>query len=172
MPFNSFKIKQIFGAILVAGFIALFSGVMGNIFFAEQELEENAYPIVVAEGGIASAPVVAQTADPIDDLMQLADAARGATIIRACAACHGFDEGGPNKIGPNLYGVYGNEKGVREGFKYSQALLDKGGIWDVASLNQFLWKPKRYIPGTSMNYIGLRKPEDRADVVKYLQTLE
>lgn len=172
MDFKNFDPKPFLGAVIVAVTITFFSGFMTDVFFDEQVLDEPAYPIVIAEGGVAGAVMQVATADPIEELLAAADAARGAQIIRSCVACHGFDDGGPNKIGPNLYGVFGNEKGIHPGFAYSDALMEKGGVWDVASLNAFLWKPKRYIPGTKMNYIGLRKAEDRADVVKYLQTLE
>ena len=164
--------NKVFAAILIAGIIAMFAGFVADLFVHDEQLDEDAYPIEVPDEPVSGAPLVAASADPIADLIANADMAYGEKLVKACAACHSFDQGGPNKIGPNLYGVYSNNKGAHSGFKYSDALIAKGGIWDVESLNSFLWKPKKYIEGTQMNYIGMKKAEDRAAVVKYLQSLE
>ena len=121
---------------------------------------------------MAGAPIVEAVADPIADLIAGADVAVGAKLSKACAACHSFDKGGPNKIGPNLWGVYDAQKGHHADFAYSDSMMEKGGNWDVESLNAFLWKPKKFIDKTKMNYAGMKKPEDRAAIVKYLQTLK
>lgn len=163
--------NKIFAAILVAGIVAMLSGFIAKKVVSSDELEEDAYPIevtdIVADAGSA-APV---GPEPIADLMALADATKGEKLSKACAACHSFDKGGPNKIGPNLWNIYDNKMAHLDDFAYSDAMENFGGKWGVEELNAFLWKPKSYMPGTKMNYIGLRKPEDRADMVKYLQTL-
>ena len=163
--------NKIFAAILVAGLVLMLSGFIANKMVHEEDLEEDAYPVEVADVPAGGGPVVEATAEPIADLIAAADVARGQTLTKACAACHSFDKGGPNKVGPHLWGVYGAAKGHVTGFSYSEGMNKKGGSWDVESLNAFLWKPKKYIDGTKMNYAGLKKPEDRAAVVKYLQTL-
>jgi len=164
--------NKIFAAILVAGLVLMLSGFISKKILPEEKLKEDAFPVEVTEIASGSAaPKVGAVAEPIADLIAAASVERGKQLSRACAACHSFDKGGPNKIGPNMWDTYNNKKGHIAGFAYSDALLAKGGVWDVENLNQFLWKPKKYIPGTKMNYAGMRKPEDRAAMVKYIQTL-
>lgn len=172
MASSDLEKNKIFAAILVAGIVAMLAGFVSKKLVPEEKLEEDAYPIEVADVASTGGEVVEAVADPIADLIASADIAMGEKLAKACAACHSFDKGGPNKIGPNLWGVYNASKGVHADFAYSQALLDKGGVWDVENLNTFLWKPKTYIAGTKMNYAGMRKPEDRAAMVKYLQSLK
>jgi len=171
MASSDLENNKIFAAILVAGIVAMLSGFIANKFVPDEELKEDAYPIEVAEAPVGGGPVIEAVAEPIADLIAGADVARGMKLSKACAACHSFDKGGPNKIGPNMWGVYNSAKAQKSGFAYSDALMAKGGQWDVENLNSFLWKPKKYAPGTKMNYAGMRKPEDRAAMVRYLQTL-
>jgi len=150
----------------------MLSGFFANKFIPEEKLEEDAFPIDAVEVASGGAPKVEAVAEPIAALIASADVARGQKLSKACAACHSFDKGGANKIGPNLWSIYNNKKGRVASFGYSDAMLAKGGKWDVESLNAFLWKPKKHIAGTKMNYAGMRKPEDRAAMVKYLKTLK
>jgi cytochrome c len=171
MASSDLENNKVFAAILVAGIVFMLAGFFANKIISEDELEEDAYPIEVAEVAAPGAPIVEAVAEPIADLLAAADVERGMQLAKACAACHSFDRNGPNKIGPAMWGVYNAPKGHIADFAYSDALLATGGTWTVDSLNQFLWKPKKYAPGTKMNYAGMRKPEDRAAMVKYLQTL-
>jgi cytochrome c len=172
MASSDLEKNKIFAAILVAGIIAMLSGFIAKKFVHEDVPEEDAYPIEVTEVVAGGEPAPEPVAEPIFDLLIEATAEQGMALARACAACHSFDQGGPNKIGPNLYGVYNNVMGTYPGFAYSDVMANDGRVWDVEALNAFLWKPKKYLPGTKMNYIGMRKAEDRAAMVKYLQSLE
>lgn len=143
-------------------------------FIAEQlvhphKLKKDAVEIdgAALAGGGASKP---KTPDPIMHLIATADIAKGEKLSKACVACHSFDNGGPNKVGPNLYKIVGAPKAGKSGFEYSGALSGMGGAWGYDELNKFLWKPKKYAPGTKMNYIGLKKPEDRAAMIAWLRT--
>ena len=80
-----------------------------------------------------------------------------------------FDSGGTNKVGPALWNIVNADKGAVDGFSYSNALLEHGGGWDYVALNLFLAKPKAYISGTKMNFAGLKKPQDRANMIAYLR---
>ena len=93
-------------------------------------------------------------------------------LAQKCAACHGFEKGGPNKVGPNLYGVVGQPKASHDGYSYSAALASFSDPkeWTYESLNKFLLKPTDYIPGTKMNFAGLRKVSDRADLIAYMRS--
>jgi cytochrome c len=105
-------------------------------------------------------------------LMATANAENGAKVFKQCATCHTVDKGGANKIGPNLFGIFGAKKGHIAGFAYSKGLTEKGGTWDVESLDAYLLAPSKYIPGSKMAFVGLKKAQDRADVIKYLQSLK
>lgn len=117
-----------------------------------------------------SGQVEAPPADPqpLSFYLARADAARGEAFFSRCAACHTIAPGGPASIGPNLYGAMGSGIASRPGFAYSPALRDKGGTWDWESANRFLQLPRAFAPGTRMTFAGVRDPQDRADVMLYL----
>ncbi|WP_370540479.1 cytochrome c family protein [Azospirillum sp. INR13] len=108
---------------------------------------------------------------PIAPLLAAASPENGQKVAKACAACHSFDKGGANKVGPNLYGIVGGAKGHIQGFSYSDALVKTGGSWSYDELNKFLYDPKGYAPGTKMTFAGLKKDDDRAAVIAYLRSL-
>lgn len=118
-------------------------------------------PATAAAGGAESA---------FAQLVAATDPSEGESLYRRCAACHKLEEGA-NGVGPYLYGVVGRDIGSVEGFRYSNALKDHGGVWTADELNAFLENPKEYAPGNKMSFAGLRKEEDRAAVVSYLQSV-
>ena len=119
-----------------------------------------------AAGAMAEGP-----ASGVIALLASADAAAGERIVKKCAACHSFDEGGPNKVGPPLWDVVGREIGGHEGYSYSSALKDMGGTWDYAALAGFLADPKGWAPGTKMSFAGIKKDEELANLIAYLRSL-
>ena len=90
-------------------------------------------------------------------------------LSKKCSACHVFGAGGKNKVGPALWNVVNRPLGASEGYAYSDALAGFGGAWDYAALNAFLAKPKDYISGTKMNFAGLKKPQDRANLIAWMR---
>jgi cytochrome c len=164
------EFNKVFAAILVAGIIAMLAGFIAEKLVHPHALEENAFKIEGVE--VASGGKKEKLAEPILAMIAEADVARGQKLSKACAACHSFEQGGPNGVGPNLWNIVGREKQSVPGFTYSGTLNTHGGdVWTYAELNKFLWKPKKYAPGTKMNYVGIKKPEDRAAMVAWLRTL-
>ncbi len=103
--------------------------------------------------------------------LRTADAGRGSTVFRTCAACHSVGRGGPDVDGPNLYGVVGARVAERRPrYGYTQALRDVGGIWTEGRLDAWLTDPASFAPGTAMRFAGLPDPGDRADVIAFLAT--
>lgn len=127
---------------------------------------EAAYVIEV-EGGEEVAEV-----EEVDFATVLASASveDGAKVFRKCSACHKIVEG-ENGTGPYLYGVVDRDKGAVDGFNYSDTLASMEGAWTADNLNGFLEKPSSYAPGTSMSFAGLKKADDRADLIAYLASL-
>jgi cytochrome c len=111
--------------------------------------------------------------DPVEavELMAGADAANGKTIFKKCVACHSNAEGGPNKVGPNLWGIVGRPTASHGGFTYSEALKAKGGDWSLVELAAFLHNPRKYVSGTKMIFAGISNVGDVADLLVYLNTL-
>jgi len=164
------EFNKVFAAILVAGIVAMFAGFVAEKLVHPHKLKENAVAIEVAE--VSGGAPVEKKSEPILALLASADVARGQKLSKACAACHTFDKGGPNGVGPNLYAIVGAKKQAKAGYKYSGELDANGeNVWTYAALNKFLWKPKKYAPGTKMAYAGIKKPADRAAMVAWLKTL-
>ena len=101
------------------------------------------------------------------------DAAAGATYFRSrCSSCHTSEHGGPNKIGPNLFGVYGRRAGLATGYTFSSALQASGIVWTPDKLKAFLANPRMALPGTKMTFAGISKDTDNANTIAYLATLK
>lgn len=165
---NGFEWNKVLAAILVAGITASMAGFISERIVHPKMAEAHG-STEVAAGTAAAAP---QMPEPILALIAGADVEKGKAAGKACAACHTFDKGGADGVGPNLWNVINRGRGAEGGFAYSEDLKAKGGKWTYADLNHFLWKPKKFAPGTKMNFIGIKKPEDRAAVIAWLRTLE
>jgi cytochrome c len=146
---NSFELNKIMGAVLFTCLCLL--------------------SLNIAAGEKAGAP--AQSV-PIAQLLASADVKKGENSAKKCQACHTFEKGGPNRVGPNLYGIVGEPRGQgRGGFNFSAAMKAKGGDWTIEDLDAFIKSPKTFIPGTAMSFAGITKDSERADVLAYLNTL-
>lgn len=170
---SGFELNKLIAAILLSCLIAMLSGTLVNILYKPSSKKiARGYAIEVSEAEAGSPAGTEPEAEiNIPELMATANAEAGKSIIKKCISCHSFDSGGPNKIGPNLHGVYNAKKGYKAGFAYSKPLIEKGGVWDEESLFHFLHNPKKYIKGTKMAFIGIKKYQDVVNLIAFLKTL-
>jgi cytochrome c len=154
------------GWVLGAGIAALGLTLLTGEYFKHEPVEKGGYHVEgeAAEGSGAAAEL------PIAALLQTADVAKGEETFKKCASCHTITSGGPDGIGPNLYGILGKKHGHAAGFAYSSGMLAKAGNWDFEGLNTWLKKPKAYVEGTKMSFAGLSNGADRANVIAYLNS--
>ena len=157
--------NTIAGWVLGAGIVALGSSIIAGEMFHAERPEKMGYPIEGVEvegegGGDAEQPIAAYLAS--------ADPTKGEQTFKKCAACHTITPGGPNGVGPNLYGTMGKPRGHVAGFPYSDALKSVAGNWDWDSMSAWLKSPRTFAPGTKMTFAGISKPEDRANLIAYL----
>jgi cytochrome c len=166
---GEFLNKLILACLTVLCVMLLIGNVVNELSHTEP-LEHNAYAVIPSDEPAAAA---AEEAEPelesITPLLASADPDAGQKAAKRCAACHTFNDGGANKLGPNLWAIVGKEKGSVDGYSYSNAIEDKGGVWSYEDLNAFLADPKGFLKGTKMNFSGISDVEDRAAVIAFLR---
>ena len=167
---DALRINKIAAALLSGVLLIMVFGKIGNILVDPKTDISNAYPIEVPEKNQIKSKVVEEVViEPILALLATANLESGQKISKKCVACHGFDAGGPNKVGPNLYNIVNKDQGKAD-YAYSKVLASLSGKWSYEELNKFLYKPKLYSKGTKMNYAGLSKTKDRANLIAWLRT--
>jgi len=169
---DSFELNKILGAILGTCLVLLVTSFTASAIFAPVMPEKPGFEIAVKEeahGGAKEA--AAAPSEPIEKLLQTASVEKGAAAAKKCGACHTFEKGGPNRVGPNLFGIVERARASEAGFNYSAAMKGKGGKWTYDDLNKFIANPKGFVPGTAMGFAGIPKDSERADVIAYLHTL-
>lgn len=165
---NSFELNKILGALLGCVLITLALNIGAGALFAPEKPAKPGYAIAVKEGGAEKAGP-AEAAQPIEVLLASASSEKGQTTAKQCQACHTFEKGGPNRVGPNLWGVVGRPKASEAGFNYSAAMKAKGGNWTFDDLNHFIANPRGFVSGTNMTFAGLSRDAQRADVIEFLR---
>ena len=163
---DSFEINKIIAAILVVVLMVIGIDKLSDVIFYVDKPETPGYVVEVKQVSTASST----TENKIDiiALMAMGDIASGKKLFKKCISCHSIVKDGKNKIGPALYNVVGRKVGGVADYKYSKALAAYEKEWTFEELNGFLTKPAKWIKGTKMAYAGLKKEEDRASIIKYL----
>jgi cytochrome c len=161
------RFNTIAGWVLFAGIVALGSSIVAGETFKSERPEELGYPI---EGVVQEGEGGAEAEKPIAFYLATADAAAGEQVFKKCTACHNADQGGANALGPSLYGVMGNPVAAHPGYAFTDALKSKGGNWDWDTMSAWLASPKKFAPGTKMTFAGLSNPQDRANVMAFLNS--
>lgn len=163
------------GALLGTVFVLMSVSIASEGIFHSGAPEKEGFTIVAEETGGEEAGGDAPAAIPIATLLATADAGAGETVFKKCASCHTPEKGGPNKVGPNLWDIVNRPIASHEGFSYSAGMttFSEGHkvLWDFDHLNFFLEAPKKHVPGTAMGFVGLKKNDERANLIAYLHTL-
>jgi cytochrome c len=161
------RFNTIAGWVLFAGIVALGSSIVAGEVFHSERPEKMGYPI---EGVEIEGEGAAEAEKPIAFYLASADPAKGQQVFNKCTACHNAEKGGANQLGPNLWGVLGEGVGKGHGFAFSPALSGHGGTWTWDTLSDWLKNPKGFAPGTKMTFAGISNPQDRANVIAFLNT--
>lgn len=132
------------------------------------EEHAQAYVIPVEESGAEEAPAAEVN---VEEVLAAGNASDGESLWRNCRSCHAIEQG-VNGTGPSLYGVVGRDVAAIDGFNYSGALVEAADVWTPENLFHFLENPSGYAPGTAMSYAGMRDPEDRANLIAYLDSTD
>ena len=169
---DTMTINKIAGAVLGTGLLVMGLNILSDSVYHAEAPEEPAIAVEVAESDSGEAAKEEAPAVSLATLMASADATKGQSVFKACQACHTPEEGGANKVGPNLYGIVGAKKAHLENFAYSDALKGMHDQdWTFENLNEFIKNPKGYVKGTKMAYGGLKDDAKRADLLAYLRSL-
>ena len=163
--------NKVAGAVLATGLAIVGLREISSGVFAPHPVEKPGYAIEVAEeagagGAAAEAPIDWGTVLPTADIKA------GEAVFAKCKSCHTIEAGGANGTGPNLHGILGKKSGQHAGFAYSPAMIEHGthGVWTFQETSEFLKAPQKHLPGTKMTFVGLKKAEDRINLLAYLNT--
>lgn len=162
------------GALLGTVFVLMTVSIASEGIFHSEAPEKEGFAIVAEETASEGASAGEEAkAEPIAALLATADAAAGEAVFKKCASCHTVDKGGANKVGPNLWDVVNRPVASHEGFSYSAGMqtFSEGGkvVWDYDHLSYFLEAPKKHVPGTAMGFAGLKKADERANLIAWLR---
>jgi cytochrome c len=168
---DSDNVNKILMAVLSTCLALLSLNIAAGAIFSPAKPAKPGYDIAVQEKADEHKAGPAEAPQPIEVRLANSSPERGQSAAKVCLACHSFEKGGPNKVGPNLWEVVGRKRASEAGFNYSAAMKAKGGEWSFEELDKFLANPRGYIPGTAMGYTGMPRDTQRADVINYLHTL-
>ena len=166
---NSFEINKIIAAIILTLVIVFGINKLADVIYNVKAPEGNTYKIVTEAKKISKGDIAKAGSDiNIKALLALGNIDHGKMVFKKCYSCHSVSKDGGNKIGPALWGIIGRKVGSIDNYKYSKAMKEFGKTWDFDAMNTFLVKPKNFVKGTKMAFVGLKEEKDRASVILYL----
>ena len=165
---NSFEINKIIIAILLTVLLVFGIGKISDKIFHVEKPDVQGYKVEVTMVSTSATEEIAGNQVDISALLALGDVENGKKVFKKCAACHSITQDGKNKIGPKLWNVMFRPVGSIVDYKYSKALSSYGKVWTWEEMNGFLIKPASWIKGNKMGFAGLKKEEDRASIILYL----
>ncbi|PWJ80912.1 cytochrome c [Pseudaminobacter salicylatoxidans] len=172
---DSLEFNKIVGGLLGTVFVVFSISLLSDSIFASSAPEKPGFAIEAAEAEASAGGEAAPAAKPIAELLASADAKAGESVFKKCQACHSGEKGGPNKVGPDLWDIVDRPVAEHGGFSYSAGMKDfsKGGetLWTYDNLDHFLTSPKGFVKGTAMGFAGIKKDDERANLIAYLRTL-
>ena len=163
--------NKIIASIILAIILVLGINKITDIIFYVEKPEKSAYQVANVSTTTTTETTSTSSNVGSGEIMALlvsANVTDGEKIFKKCVACHSITKGGSNKIGPALWGVLGKQAGSASDYKYSKAMAAHGKPWSFEEINGFLTKPKDWIKGTKMSFVGLKSPTDRAAVILYM----
>ena len=164
--------NKIIVSIVLAVILVLGINEIADVIFYVEKPEKSAYQVAsvatIASSATAETSTENSESGNIMALFSSTSTADGAKVFKKCAACHSIAQGGGNKIGPALWGVLGRQAGSISDYKYSKAMVEYGKPWSFEEMNGFLTKPKEWVKGTKMSFVGLKNAKDRAAVILYI----
>ena len=164
---KNLPLKRIVTALAFAFLVACLATLLADLLYQPKKIVKRGFEVeILAKGTMAEKKV--EIVD-IATLIKNANIDMGAKTVKKCITCHNIEKGAGNKIGPNLFGIVGRKKASFPGFSYSEAIKKKGGNWTHEELNEFLINPKAFVPGTKMTFAGLKKDQDRANIIAYIE---
>jgi cytochrome c len=164
--------NKIAGAVLATGLAIVGLRELSAGVFTPEHPAKAGYVVEVAEEG-GDAGAVADTPPDWGTVLATADVKAGEATFAKCKSCHSIEQGGPNGTGPDLWGVAGRKPGSHGGFAYSAAMTDFGSkqaAWDYDHLYEFIKGPQKYIAGTKMTFVGIKKQDERINLIAYLRS--
>jgi cytochrome c len=167
---DSFEFNKVLGAVLGTCLFLLAVHIASGAIFTPPTPAKPGYEIAVPETPAGGAAPAAPAEVPIESMLPGGSIKQGQADVRVCQACHNFQKGQANNVGPNLYGVVGRPVASVAGFNYSAALKAKGGTWTFDALNTWLKNPRGDVPGTLMTFAGIDNEKERADVIDFLNS--
>ena len=172
---NSSDLTKLAGAFLGTVFVLMTISIASDAIFSEHHSDKEGFVIEAAADGDSGGEAAgeAEALASIGPMLAGANAEAGQSQFKKCAACHTVENGGANKVGPNLWNIVNRAMASSNGFNYSAAIKEFGAgkTWTYDELSHFLLAPKKYIKGTAMGFAGVKKDEDRADLIAYLRSL-